>query len=37
MKRGDLVCPGIEMRKVVLITIAACIVFDLWVAWMVSG
>jgi hypothetical protein len=25
------------MKKIVLITLAACIVFDLFVAWMVSG
>jgi hypothetical protein len=25
------------MKKIVLITLAVCIVFDLFVAWMVSG
>jgi|SoimicmetaTmtHMA_FD_contig_51_469688_length_470_multi_1_in_0_out_0_1 hypothetical protein len=28
---------GTKMKKIVLITLAACIVFDLFVAWMVSG
>jgi hypothetical protein len=28
---------GIKMKKIVLITLAVCIVFDLFVAWMVAG